>query len=86
MAIRFGVARGVVSKEAGLGSAPIAHAAAKTKEPVSEGMVSILEPFIDTLVICTLTGLVILCSGVWQEKHETTFASFDRSRIAGNSG
>ena len=61
-AFNRGVNRGLYSNEAGQGSAPIAHAAAKTKEPVAEGMVAILEPFIDTLIICTLTGLVILSS------------------------
>ena len=65
-AIRFGVARGVFSNEAGLGSAPIAHGAARTKEPVREGLVAMLGPFIDTIVICTMTALVILTSGVWQ--------------------
>ena len=60
MTLTWGVKRGLFSNEAGQGSAPIAHAAARTKEPVSEGMVSILEPFLDTLIICTLTGLVIL--------------------------
>jgi AGCS family alanine or glycine:cation symporter len=64
-AFNRGVNRGLFSNEAGQASAPIAHAAAKTKEPVSEGMVSILEPFIDTIIICTVTGLVILSSGVW---------------------
>ena len=78
-----GVNRGLFSNEAGQGSAPIAHASAKTDEPVSEGMVSLLEPFIDTLVICTLTGLVILASGVWQEKFDTEFASFDTEYVAG---
>jgi AGCS family alanine or glycine:cation symporter len=82
-AFNRGVNRGLFSNEAGQGSAPIAHASAKTKEPVAEGMVSILEPFIDTLVICTLTGLVILSSGVWQEKFETDFATFDTEIIAG---
>ncbi|WJG07846.1 AGCS family amino acid carrier protein [Aliiglaciecola sp. LCG003] len=72
-AFNRGVNRGLFSNEAGQGSAPIAHAAAKTDEPVSEGMVSILEPFIDTIVICTLTGLVILSSGVWKEKHQNIF-------------
>lgn len=71
-----GVNRGLFSNEAGQGSAAIAHSAAKGKEPASEGMVSILEPFIDTIIICTLTGLVILSSGVWNEKH---FNKFDRS-------
>jgi AGCS family alanine or glycine:cation symporter len=59
-AIRFGVARGVFSNEAGLGSAPIAHGAAQTKEPVREGLVAMLGPFIDTIVICTMTAMVIL--------------------------
>ena len=74
-AFNRGVNRGLFSNEAGQGSAPIAHAAAKTKEPVSEGMVSILEPFIDTIIICTVTGLVILSSGVWKEKHESILSS-----------
>lgn len=64
-AIRFGVARGIFSNEAGLGSAPIAHAAARTKDPVKQGMVAMLGTFIDTIVICTMTGLVILTSGMW---------------------
>lgn len=72
-AFNRGVNRGLFSNEAGQGSAPIAHAAAKAHEPVSEGMVSILEPFIDTMVICTLTGLALVSSGVWNEKHETNF-------------
>jgi len=64
-AIRFGVARGVFSNEAGLGSAPIAHAAAKTKDPVQQGMIAMLGTLIDTLIICTLTALVIILTGVW---------------------
>jgi AGCS family alanine or glycine:cation symporter len=64
-AIRFGVARGVFSNEAGLGSAPIAHAAAQTKGPVSQGLVAMLGTFIDTLVICTFTALAILTTGAW---------------------
>ena len=68
-----GVGRGLFSNEAGQGSAPIAHASAKGHEPVSEGFVAILEPFIDTIVICTVTGLVLLSSGVWNEKHVNTF-------------
>ncbi|MFT7654755.1 MAG: AGCS family alanine or glycine:cation symporter, partial [Candidatus Azotimanducaceae bacterium] len=82
-AFNRGVNRGLFSNEAGQGSAPIAHAAARTKEPVAEGMVSILEPFIDTLIICTLTGLVILSSGVWQEKFETQFSQFDTEILVG---
>jgi AGCS family alanine or glycine:cation symporter len=64
-ALQFGVARGVFSNEAGLGSAPIAHAAAQTKGPVSQGLVAMLAPFIDTIVVCSFTALVILTSGVW---------------------
>lgn len=82
-AFNRGVNRGLFSNEAGQGSAPIAHASAKTEEPVSEGMVSILEPFIDTLIICTLTGLVILSSGVWTEKFQNNFATFDTEFVAG---
>lgn len=78
-----GVNRGLFSNEAGQGSAAIAHASAKTKDPVAEGMVSILEPFIDTLIICTLTGLVILSSGVWTEKFENTFSRADMQIIDG---
>ncbi|MCB2182992.1 MAG: sodium:alanine symporter family protein [Desulfobulbaceae bacterium] len=66
-AIRFGVARGVFSNEAGLGSAPIAHGAARTDEPVREGLVAMLGPFIDTIVICTMTGLVIILTGAYKE-------------------
>ena len=76
-AISRGVNRGLYSNEAGQGSAPIAHATAKTNEPVSEGLVAILEPFIDTIIICTITGLVLLSSGVWNEKHHNLFARAD---------
>ena len=82
-AFNRGVNRGLYSNEAGQGSAPIAHASARTREPVAEGMVAILEPFIDTLLICTLTGLVILSSGVWTEKFETQFQTFDTEIVAG---
>lgn len=82
-AFNRGVNRGLFSNEAGQGSAPIAHAAAKADEPVSEGMVSILEPFIDTIIICTLTGLVILSSGVWKEKHHNVFERSDMLIVAG---
>ena len=64
-AIQNGVARGVFSNESGLGSAPIAAAAAKTNEPVEQGLISMTGTFIDTLIICTLTGLTILVTGVW---------------------
>jgi AGCS family alanine or glycine:cation symporter len=65
MAIRFGVARGVFSNEAGLGSAPIAHAAAQTKNPVAQGLVAMLGTFIDTLIVCSITGLAIIVTGEW---------------------
>ncbi len=83
-AFNRGVNRGLFSNEAGQGSAPIAHAAAKADEPVSEGMVSILEPFIDTIIICTLTGLVILSSGVWTEKIDNRFQRFDMQFLDGS--
>ena len=63
-ALRFGVARGIFSNEAGLGSAPIAHAAARTNQPVQQGMIAMLGTFIDTLVVCTMTGLVIVIMDV----------------------
>ena len=65
LAIQFGVARGVFSNEAGLGSAPIAHAAAKTNSPVQQGHIAMLGTFIDTIIICTMTALVIMVTGVW---------------------
>lgn len=77
-----GVNRGLFSNEAGQGSAPIAHSAAKTEQPVSEGMVAILEPFIDTIIICTLTGLVLLSSGVWNEKLPNQFQDADIEVLA----
>jgi AGCS family alanine or glycine:cation symporter len=67
----WGVKRGLFSNEAGQGSAPIAHAAAKTDEPVSEGVVALLEPFIDTIIICTMTALVVVMTGVWSERVST---------------
>lgn len=82
-AFNKGVSRGLFSNEAGQGSAPIAHASARTKEPVSEGLVAILEPFIDTIVICTVTGLVLLSSGVWNQKHENDFQQTDLQIIRG---
>lgn len=65
LAIRMGVARGVFSNESGLGSAPIAAAAAKTKHPVTQALVSMTQTFIDTIVVCTMTGLVIIMTGAW---------------------
>ena len=76
-AFNRGVNRGLFSNEAGQGSAPIAHAAARAHEPVSEGLVALLEPFIDTIIICSLTGLVLLSSGVWTEKYENKFQEAD---------
>ena len=86
MAIQNGVARGIFSNESGLGSAPIAAAAAKTKEPVEQGLISMTGTFIDTLIICSLTGLTILITGVWdsnlngvsltQAAFATVFANF----------
>ena len=66
VAMQKGVARGIFSNEAGLGSAPIAAAAAQTKEPVRQGLVSMTGTFIDTIVICTLTGLSIVLTGAWR--------------------
>ncbi|MFV0377747.1 MAG: alanine/glycine:cation symporter family protein [Mangrovibacterium sp.] len=76
-AFNRGVNRGLFSNEAGQGSAPIAHAAARAHEPVSEGLVALLEPFIDTIIICTLTGLVILSSGAWHDKIDNRFQVTD---------
>ena len=76
-AFNRGVNRGLFSNEAGQGSAPIAHASAKTKDSAAEGTVALLEPFIDTICICTLTGLTILSSGVWKEKFDTDFQRTD---------
>lgn len=64
-AVRFGVARGIFSNEAGLGSAPMAHAAARTNDPVRQGLIAMLGTFIDTIIICSITGLVIVTSGLW---------------------
>lgn len=83
-AFNRGVNRGLFSNEAGQGSAPIAHASARAHEHVSEGMVSLLEPFIDTLIICTITGLVILASGAWTMKFENQFQQADMMFLAGS--
>ncbi|MFQ5863012.1 MAG: alanine/glycine:cation symporter family protein [Candidatus Brocadiales bacterium] len=66
LAIRMGVARGTFSNEAGLGSAPIAYATIKTDHPVKGGLVALLEPFVDTIIVCTITALVIITSGLWE--------------------
>lgn len=71
-AFRFGVARGVYSNEAGTGSVPIAHASARTKDPVRQGSISMLGVFIDTLVVCTATGLVLLVTGAWTSGLDST--------------
>jgi AGCS family alanine or glycine:cation symporter len=78
----WGVKRGLFSNEAGQGSAPIAHAAAKTKEPVREGIVALIEPFVDTLTICTMTGLVIVITGTWNEKKQETIPFDVQQEIA----
>jgi len=82
-AFNRGVNRGLFSNEAGQGSAPIAHASARADEHVSEGMVSLLEPFIDTIIICTITGLVILSSGVWTQKFDNEFQTSDLMILEG---
>ena len=76
-AVRYGVARGVFSNESGLGSAAIAHAAAKTKSPVRQGVIAMLGTFIDTIVVCTMTALTILTSGAW------TFIGADGGGLTG---
>lgn len=80
-AAMWGVKRALFSSEAGQGSSPIAHSAAKTDEPVREGVVAGLEPFIDTIVVCTLTALVILSSGAYNRGAEAEFLSTDSVRI-----
>ncbi len=78
--IRSGVARGLFSNEAGLGSAAIAHGAARTREPIREGIVAMLGPFIDTIVVCTITALVIICTGAYETvavKGKLTSAAFE---------
>lgn len=81
--IILGIRRGAFSNEAGIGTSPMAHGAAKTNEPVREGLVAMLGPAIDTLVVCTLTALAILVTGVWQSTEENgvslTAAAFDAS-------
>ena len=80
-AMRWGVARGLFSNEAGLGSAPIAHAAAKTSVPIREGFVALLEPFIDTLVICSMTALVIITSGYFNPGDAAIFAGLKGAEL-----
>ncbi len=83
----WGVNRGLFSNEAGQGSAPIAHAAAKTDEPVSEGVVALLEPFIDTIVIVTMTALVIIITGMHTQRipTEITLGGGDLSWVSGDA-
>ncbi|MBK1623494.1 alanine:cation symporter family protein [Afifella marina DSM 2698] len=86
-AIRFGVARGVFSNEAGLGSAPIAHAAAKTSDPVRQGSIAMLGTFIDTIVVCTMTALVIITTGAWTSGEtgaELSALAFDTGMPGGS--
>lgn len=85
LTLTFGVQRGLFSNEAGQGSAPIAHSAAKTEEPVSEGVVALLEPLIDTLIICTLTGLVLITTDVYQTRtlEAVSFANANVSIVEG---
>ena len=83
-AVIWGVKRALFSSEAGWGSAPIAHSAAKTDEPVREGVVAGLEPFIDTLVVCTVTALVILSSGAYDRGPEAMFAGDDIRIVQGS--
>ncbi|MGL1933323.1 MAG: sodium:alanine symporter family protein [Desulfotalea sp.] len=86
MAIRFGVARGVFSNESGLGSAPIAAAAAQTKSPATQALVSMTQTFIDTIVICTMTGLVLILTGAWsngQTGAELTTTAFNLGMAGG---
>ncbi|MCW8827504.1 MAG: sodium:alanine symporter family protein [Gammaproteobacteria bacterium] len=89
-AIRWGVARGLFSNEAGLGSSPMAHAAARTNEPVREGLVAMMEPFIDTIVICTMTGLVIIVTGAYANAPEdavgAALTAFAFSQSLGDGG
>lgn len=84
----WGVRRGLFSNEAGQGSAPIAHAAAKTDEPVSEGVVALLEPFIDTIIIVTMTALVVIMTGAWNDRMPTeiTLGGGDLSFVSLDAG
>lgn len=88
LALRMGVSRGIFSNESGLGSAPIAHAAAETNSPVRQGTIAMLGTFIDTLIICTMTGLVLIVSGVWNSDLQgaaMTLSVFDTMLPFGGS-
>ncbi|MCK5888113.1 MAG: sodium:alanine symporter family protein, partial [Alcanivorax sp.] len=92
-AIRFGIARGIFSNEAGLGSAPIAHASANTDHPARQGSIAMLGTFIDTIIVCSITGLAIVSSGAWTSGAEgaplsalafsSTFGDFGNVIVAG---
>jgi AGCS family alanine or glycine:cation symporter len=86
--IRLGVSKGVFSNESGLGSAPIAAAAAQTKNPVSQALVSMTQTFIDTIIVCSLTGFVVISTGLWNSGYtgsELTARAFSHG-LPGNSG
>ena len=89
-AIRWGVARGLFSNEAGLGSSPMAHAAATTREPAREGLVAMMEPFVDTLVICSMTGLAIIVTGAYIHAPDgvtgAALTAYSFSTAIGNAG
>ncbi len=82
LAVQFGIARGIFSNEAGLGSAPIAHAAATTTGPVQQGVIAMLGTFIDTLIICTITALVIIVSGAWMQIDPDTGKAFTGASLS----
>lgn len=87
LALRMGIARGIFSNEAGLGSAPIAHAAAETNSPVRQGTIAMLGTFIDTLIICTMTGLVLIVTDVWSGEPQgaaMTLSAFSAALPAGD--
>jgi AGCS family alanine or glycine:cation symporter len=83
-AFLFGMKRAIFSNEAGQGSSPIAHSAAKTDEPAREGVVAGLEPFIDTIVVCTFTALIILATGVWNRAPDVMFTQMPRATESGS--
>lgn len=85
-AIRWGVIRGLFSNEAGLGSSAMAHAAARTNEPVREGLVAMLEPFVDTLIICTITGLTIVVTGAYLNNGGTASTSITAAAFSAGLG
>jgi len=89
MTMLWGIKRGLYSNEAGQGSAAIAHSTAKTKHPVREGAVAMLGPYIDTIIICTMTGLVIISTGAWQHTEffvKITASSIEEAKVAIDTG